>query len=52
MNHYTILEDVGLVVCDDCGAFAETPEDVKHYPSCKPGDSEKWEKYYNEQEEE
>jgi hypothetical protein len=33
--------------CADCGAYSlETPLDIKHYPNCKPGDSEKWEKFY------
>ncbi len=40
--------DVDVVMCNDCGAFAETEEDVQHYPSCHPGESAYWQKYYEQ----
>ena len=44
---YTQVDDeLAIVVCDDCGAYASSEEDVKHWPSCKSGESEEWCKYY------
>jgi hypothetical protein len=39
------------ISCDDCGAHVlnGTESDVKHYKSCVPGESEKWEKFYAEE---
>ena len=45
---YTYLEDVPIVVCGDCGATAFTKERVRHYDSCEPGSSKRWEKYYHQ----
>lgn len=45
-----VLEDV--CVCNNCGAFAETEEKIKHHKTCQPGESKDWEKIYNKQEEE
>lgn len=44
---YTEIDDVGFV-CNDCGAWGMTPEEVAHYPTCKPGESARWQKYYEE----
>jgi len=53
INHYTeidITEDEKkpqiAKVCNDCGAFSIKPKEVKHYNSCKPGESKKWEEHY------
>jgi C4-type Zn-finger protein len=33
--------------CNDCGAHAQDDhKNIKHYGSCVPGESVKWEKYY------
>ena len=32
--------------CNDCGAHAGSPRDVKHHGTCKPGESKKWEEIY------
>jgi len=46
---YTQVDDeLAIVVCDDCGAYASSEEDVKHWPSCKSGESERWCKHYEE----
>ena len=48
---YTHLGDSpedDIVVCNDCGASAKTEETVLHYPTCHPGESAYWEKYYEE----
>ncbi len=47
-NTYTHLEDTGVVVCDDCGASAFTEERVKHFESCDPSCSQRWEAYYHQ----
>lgn len=39
----------GMVICNECGARARTIEEVLHFEYCTPGESRKWEKYYNEQ---
>ena len=38
----------GMYICNDCGAQAVTPELIKHYPNCKPNESERWRKFYND----
>jgi rubrerythrin len=40
-NEYTHIEEAEVWTCNDCGAYAETKEKVKHYPTCKPGESKK-----------
>lgn len=38
-----------MVTCVSCGAFAthtQDPSRIKHYEVCKPGEAERWEKYY------
>ena len=40
--------------CNDCGAHAAKQKDIKHHPTCVPGESEMWEEFYtkaNEDEE-
>ena len=48
-HSYTCISDAGVVVCNDCGAYATTDEDIKHHASCVPGDAAKWETYYDEE---
>ena len=31
-----------VVVCDNCGAYNFKGRPIKHYPSCVPGEAEKW----------
>jgi len=33
--------------CDDCGAHAGSPRDIKHHTTCQAGESKKWEEFYN-----
>jgi hypothetical protein len=56
---YTQVEDVNdfegaqeFWSCNDCGAHADKPENVKHHDSCTPGESKKWEKFYGENQDE
>lgn len=56
MKRYTIALSVeeakelgfeGQVIsCNDCGAYAESEKKVVHHKTCKDGESEKWEKFY------
>jgi rubrerythrin len=39
-------------VCNDCGAHADKSENVRHHPTCTPGESARWQKFYEEAENE
>jgi len=43
--------DTPLEECLDCGAHALNGKDITHYSSCTPGEAEKWEAYYKEENE-
>jgi len=45
MHEYTKIMP-GVIQCNDCGAHADTKENVVHHASCKPGESKVWEKLY------
>ena len=47
-NSYTRVMD-NIWQCNDCGAHAATKEQVKHHDTCKPGESQKWEEFYGEE---
>ena len=49
-NDFELIDNIGFC-CVNCGAFSETIEDIKHHKDCKPGESERWVKYYEEAEE-
>lgn len=51
---YTHIDggDSEIVVCNDCGAFAEAEDEVVHHQTCEPGSSKKWEEYYSRVEDE
>jgi rubrerythrin len=40
--------DLSVWVCNNCGAFAETKEQVRHFETCKAGESKRWEQYYGQ----
>ena len=54
---YTVMDlaadgDAGVVTqCLDCGDYVVNGkmEDIKHHSSCMPGESEKWEEYYEQE---
>lgn len=46
----TWVED-DICVCNNCGAHAESPQKIKHFETCQPGEAKKWEKFYSEEEE-
>ena len=35
--------------CMDCGAYAAVGTALAHYKTCKPGEAEKWENYYDQE---
>jgi len=47
-RHEVTWVDHDIVVCDNCGAHANKIKNIKHYPTCTPGESKKWEAYYDE----
>jgi len=51
MSNYTHIDDILAPVwqCNDCGAYADTIENIEHFSSCKPGESKEWEKIYEEE---
>jgi len=38
-----------LYSCNDCGALGKNTSEIIHYDTCVSGDSEKWEKFYSEE---
>ena len=40
--------DEKICVCNNCGAHAENEEGIKHFKTCRPGESEKWIKHYDD----
>lgn len=49
VNKYTYIDEADVWVCNDCGAIASFKDEIDHFPSCIPGESEKWEKIYSEE---
>ena len=49
-NNYTYIDEAGVYICNDCGAFSTRITEIKHYKTCTPGDADKWENHYNEEE--
>ncbi len=39
----------GVYVCDDCGASAEFEDEIKHHPTCEPGECERWARFYEKE---
>jgi len=47
--HDIPTEDYTVYSCNNCGAHSlESPKDIKHYARCKPGESKRWEKFYED----
>ena len=42
MNEYTNVVE-GVWQCNDCGAHADSKENIVHHDSCTPGESKRWE---------
>ena len=58
--HLQLDLESDIYQCNDCGAYVlrdaedSTPFDpenpnIKHYDGCVPGDSRRWEEYYNQE---
>ena len=50
MDHEVTWVDADIVVCNNCGAHANKIKNIKHHPTCTPGESKKWEEFYADQE--
>lgn len=46
LNQFTRIH--GVLICNNCGAFGRTREEVIHYRSCRMREGERWEAYYGE----
>ena len=46
-RNYTKI-DQGIFQCNDCGAHAANIKAIKHFKTCVPGESAKWEKINND----
>ncbi len=49
MSEITVIETEygNFYNCNNCGAHAEDPKDIKHHSSCKKGESKYWLDFYN-----
>ena len=47
MGETIYIEEGNVHVCNNCGAFAEEANKIKHCTTCKKGESKKWEKIYS-----
>lgn len=47
-THLDIGEVDDVVVCNDCGAFADSEDEVVHHASCRPGESQYWQAMYDQ----
>lgn len=45
-HSYTEIKELEVVICNDCGAYAKSKEEIEHYLGCKAGDAKHWERYY------
>lgn len=43
----TYIREANVHQCNDCGAHAESISAIQHHPTCKPGESKKWERFYD-----
>ena len=42
-------DELGIVVCINCGAHADSIHHIRHYEGCQPGDAAKWADCYEEE---
>ena len=47
MSETTYIEEADIHVCDNCGAYSESVEDIIHHPTCQKGEAKKWEEFYS-----
>ena len=48
MNEEVTRVEDDVCVCNNCGAHASSEKEIKHYKTCSPGESKKWEKFYSQ----
>ena len=42
----TYIEEAEIYQCNDCGAYHANEKSIKHYVTCNPGESKRWELVY------
>lgn len=45
-------EGIHMFICNNCGAQSENIETINHHNTCKNGEAKKWEKFYEDANEE
>jgi hypothetical protein len=50
MENEILKIDEGIFQCVDCGAYAKSKEQIKHYITCSPGEAKRWEEYFSKEE--
>lgn len=50
-DEFTYIKEAKIWNCNNCGAYHKKKKKIKHYSTCTPGESKKWEKIYGEQKE-
>ena len=45
-DNYTYIDEGAVWVCNDCGAVSSEIKNIQHYGTCVEGNSEKWQKFY------
>jgi len=48
-NETTYIDEADVYVCNNCGAYAGSVGAIKHYGTCKKGESKHWEEHYNKE---
>ena len=51
-NTETTWVEHDICVCNNCGAFADSPQNIKHHKTCTPGESKRWENTYSHEKKE
>jgi len=46
----TYIEEAGIHQCNNCGAYASSVSEIKHFESCQEGESKYWEDFYSKEE--
>ena len=45
-DEFTFFKDVGVYVCNNCGAYSHSIETVEHFKNCNAGENKYWQEFY------
>lgn len=48
MEEVTYIEEAEVYSCNNCGAYSSTPQTIAHIATCKRGEAKRWERHYQE----